>query len=154
MLIVMINGWTRKTPTPIPFTRPTTAAGTSAMSDAGSQPTSDTSVAMTYAVIDATTATERSMPPVSIVRVWQAAMIARGIANRIVLDTHVAVTIPGCTIWRTRTSSDSKPRGDECRSTHPRRATASVDRSAGGGHTVGQPSPPQRHEAPSMTRPP
>ena len=47
MLIVMISGWTRKTPTPIPFTSPTMAAGTSAMSEAPSHPTSDSNVAMT-----------------------------------------------------------------------------------------------------------
>src|SRR5687767_3511768 len=98
MLMVMISGWTRKIPTPIPFTSPTSAAGTRAMSEAASQPKSDTFVAMTYEAIDATTATERSIPPVSMVSDWQAAMIARGMANRSVLDTQLGVTMPGCTI--------------------------------------------------------
>ena len=82
--MVMISGWTRKIPTPMPLTSPTTAAGTQRDERAPSQPKSDTSVAMTYAVIEATTATDRSMPPVSMVSVWQAARIASGIANRIV----------------------------------------------------------------------
>ena len=47
MLIVMISGWTRKNPTPTPFTSPTSAAGTRAIRQAGSQPTSETVVAMT-----------------------------------------------------------------------------------------------------------
>ena len=41
-------------------------------------------VAITNAAIVAAMATDRSMPPVSMVSVWQAARRASGVANRIV----------------------------------------------------------------------
>ena len=60
------------------------------------------------------------MPPVSIVIVWQAAMMASGIANRIVLATQSGVTIPGCTICSTMTSSaEQQEQRDERAVAHP-----------------------------------
>ena len=83
---------------------------------------------MTYAAIDATTATDRSIPPVSMVSVWHAAMMARGIANRSVLDTQLGVTMPGCTICRTRTSTASRTNSATSgRSRIHARATATID---------------------------
>ena len=91
--------------------------------------------------MDATTATDRSIPPVSIVNVWQAAMIASGIANRSVPDNQLAVMIPGCAICRTRTSRPSRTNSATSgRSRIQARATASMDRSpavaTAGAHVV------------------
>ena len=67
-----------------------------------------TSVAMTKAAIDATVPTDRSMPPVSIARVWQPARIARGTAARRVTPTHAAPTVPGAASSRATTRSPSR----------------------------------------------
>ena len=66
---VMISGWTLKTPTPTPVTRPTSAAAISGTMIATARPWPFTSVATRNPDIDATAPTERSMPPVSIVSV-------------------------------------------------------------------------------------
>ena len=68
-------------PTPMPLARPTSAATPSASGMAKTVSMKDTWVAMTKAVIVATTPTERSMPPVSMVSVWAAARMASGMAN-------------------------------------------------------------------------
>ena len=52
----------------------------------------------------ATVATERSMPPVSMVMVWQPASMASGIANLTVLAIQRSLTMPGRSSCRTRTS--------------------------------------------------
>ena len=76
---VMISGWTRKTPTPMPVSSPARAAAARATTIAkGDPPGLSTSVAVTNPAIEATAPTERSIPPVSIVSVWQPARIARG----------------------------------------------------------------------------
>ena len=75
---VMISGWTRKTPTPMPVIRPTRAATTSGTMIATGRPELLMSVAVTNPAIEATAPTDRSMPPVSIARVWQPARIASG----------------------------------------------------------------------------
>ena len=58
----------------------------------------------------ATVATERSMPPVSMVRVWQPASIASGIANFTVLAIQRSLTMPGRRICSTTTSRTSRTR--------------------------------------------
>ena len=63
---VMISGWTRKTPTPMPVIRPTRAATTSGTMIAAGRPQLLMSVAVTNPAIDATAPTDRSIPPVSI----------------------------------------------------------------------------------------
>ena len=70
-------------------------------------PTSVTWVAMTNALIVATTPADRSIPPVSIVKVWQAASIARGMANLIVLPAQRSLTMPGRMISSSATSASS-----------------------------------------------
>ena len=77
----MIKGCTRKTPTPMPLTNP---AEHSKYERNGDRELADAShsVATRKPVIDATAATDRSMPPVSMVNVWQPARIASGIASR------------------------------------------------------------------------
>ena len=52
-------------------------------------------VAITKAVMVATTPTERSMPPVSMVSVWAAARMASGMANLTVLLIQRSLTMPG-----------------------------------------------------------
>ena len=47
------------------------------------------------ALIVATVPTDRSMPPVSMVMVWQPASSASGMANWIVLAIQRALTMPG-----------------------------------------------------------
>jgi hypothetical protein len=62
------------------------------------------------AAIEATNATDRSMPPVSMVSVWQAARIASGMANFTVVPIHVGFTVPGWTTWRSTTRQSNSPR--------------------------------------------
>ncbi len=79
---VMISGWTRKTPTPMPLARPISTRrqhGEQRAPPPG--PGCTTCVAMMKALIVATVPTDRSMPPVSMVMVWQPASSASGMAN-------------------------------------------------------------------------
>ena len=80
---VMISGWTLNTPMPMPLTTPASAQAARASRSATIPPWSGVWVAMMNAAIEAIIPTERSMPPVSIVSVWQAARIASGTAARI-----------------------------------------------------------------------
>ena len=85
MARVMISGWTRNTPTPMPVTRPARAAAARATAIPWTHPPGLwTNVAVTNPAIEATVATERSMPPVSIVSVWQPARMARGTEARMI----------------------------------------------------------------------
>ena len=99
---VMISGWTRNTPTPMPVRRPATAAAKSATTIAVGVPELSTSVATTKPAIEATAPTERSMPPVSIVSVWQPARIARGTAARSMTPAQSGPTMPGRASWMGR----------------------------------------------------
>jgi hypothetical protein len=72
---------------------------------------------MMNAAIEATVPTERSIPPVSMARVWQAARIARGTAARIVDPTQLGVTTPGwASCIRTTSSTRSAVSGISGRS--------------------------------------
>ena len=62
---------------------------------------------MMKAAIVATVPTERSMPPVSMVMVWQPARMASGMANLMVLAIQRSLTMPGRRICRTTTSATS-----------------------------------------------
>jgi hypothetical protein len=106
---VMINGWTRNTPTPIPVASPARAAAASATPIATGRPYPVARVATTKPDIDATAPTERSIPPVSIVIVWHPARIARMTAARRMTPAHSALTMPGRTSWITMTSTPSRP---------------------------------------------
>ena len=93
---VMISGWTRKMPTPMPLARPISIPGTMRDEHRRSQARASAIwVATMKALIVATVPTERSMPPVSIVMVWQPARMASGIANLIVLAIQRSLTMPG-----------------------------------------------------------
>ena len=105
---VMISGCTRKTPTPMPLASPISTAGTSAMRIATAGSWLTTCVAMMKAPIVATVLTERSMPPVSMVMVWQPARMASGIANLTVLAIQRSLTMPGRRICRITTSATSR----------------------------------------------
>jgi hypothetical protein len=48
------------------------------------------------------------MPPVNMVRVWQLARMASGMANFTVLAIHRSFTMPGRRISRTATSTASR----------------------------------------------
>ena len=63
---------------------------------------------MMKALIVATVPTDRSMPPVSIVMVWQPARIASGMANFAVLAIQRSLTMPGRRIWRITTRMTSR----------------------------------------------
>ena len=91
----MISGWTRNTPTPMPFTKPITSAGSSAIAIATAGALSTDCVATMKPAIVATVPTERSMPPVSMTIVWQPASSASGIANFTVLAIQRWLTMPG-----------------------------------------------------------
>ncbi len=79
------------------------AATTSATMMPTPSPGPPTSVATTNPVIEATAPTDRSMPPVSIVSVWQPARIASGTAARVIVPIHWVVTMPGRTSSLTTT---------------------------------------------------
>ena len=88
---VMISGWTRNTPMPTPVTRPASIADDERHQDGrGTPPGLWTSVAVTKPVIDATAPTDRSMPPVSMVIVWQPARIASGTVVRTMMFAQPA----------------------------------------------------------------
>ena len=106
----MINGWTRNTPTPTPVTRPASAAMSSATSSATSRPCGPTMVATTNPDIEATAPTERSMPPVRNVSVWQHARTANGIAARSVTPTQPGLMTSGLSVKKSPTSRPSRPR--------------------------------------------
>jgi hypothetical protein len=76
---VMISGWTRKIPTPIPLARPTPRPTSRPRTIARTLP-SGAFEAITYAAAVAVAPIERSMPRVSIAIVWPAAMMASGAA--------------------------------------------------------------------------
>ena len=65
-------------------------------------PSSPTSEATRNPAIEATAPTDRSMPPVSIVSVWQPARIASGTAARMMTPTQSALTMPGLASSRQR----------------------------------------------------
>jgi hypothetical protein len=92
---VMISGCTRAIPAPKPLTSPTIAPTAMATSIAGAAPISGVIVAATKAAQVATIPADRSMPPVSIVSTWQAASMARGMANLIVLPAQKGEMMPG-----------------------------------------------------------
>jgi hypothetical protein len=104
----MIKGWTLKIPTPMPLATPISSAGTSAISIATAGPWTGDWVAVMKAAMVATVATDRSIPPVSMVMVWQPARMASGIANLMVLAIQRSLTIPGRRIWRMITSTMSR----------------------------------------------
>ena len=60
----------------------------------------------------ATVATERSMPPVSMVIVWQPASMASGMANLTVLAIQRSLTMPG---RRSCSTSDEQDQQDQQR---------------------------------------
>ena len=64
-------------------------------------------VATTKPAMVATEAAERSIPPVYMVMVWQAASMASGIANLTVLATQRGLRIPGCIISSAATRAKS-----------------------------------------------
>jgi hypothetical protein len=68
-----------------------------------------TSVATRNPDIDATAPTERSMPPVSIVSVWQPARIASGTAARSVTPRNSELNTPGRASSRTLRRIASSP---------------------------------------------
>ena len=83
---VMISGWTRNTPTPMPVSEPGERRRRRARRGWPRRgPGPPTSVATRNPAIDATAPTDRSMPPVSIVSVWQPARIASGTAARTIV---------------------------------------------------------------------
>ena len=93
---VMISGWTRNTPTPMPVSEPGEGRDREGHDDRDGQPPGlSTSVATTNPAIEATAPTERSIPPVSIVSVWQPARIASGTAPRRMTPAQSALTMPG-----------------------------------------------------------
>ena len=73
-------------------------------------------VAITKAVMVATTPTERSMPPVSMVSVWAAARMASGMANLMVLLIQRSLTMPG---WRSSMMMTSPHEQDDERDDGP-----------------------------------
>jgi hypothetical protein len=127
---VMISGWTRKTPTPTPVTRPATAAAMSAMSRAIGSPCEPTRVATRNPDIEATAPTDRSMPPVRKVSVWQAARMASGMPARRMTPNQPGVTIVGWTRAMIRTSRpSSRTSGMIGRSRNRRRQPARLSNS-------------------------
>jgi hypothetical protein len=105
---VTISGCARKMPTPIPVISP---ASTAAVSDTTTPWTTPPgllmSVAVTNPTIEATAPTDRSIPPVSIVSVWQPARIASGMAVLMITLAQDGETMPGDArpITRTRIAS-------------------------------------------------
>ena len=106
---VMISGCTLNTPTPMPFTVPAIAAARRASTSAGPGPSWPVCVAMMNAAMEATVPTDRSMPPVSMARVWLAPRSASGTAARIVEPTQAGLIVPGDAISSPTTSSTSSP---------------------------------------------
>ena len=103
---VMISGMHPEDAAPMPLARPIRTAGTSEIRIAIAGPCVVTCVAMMKAAIVAMVPADRSMPPVSMVIVWQAARMASGMANLIVFAIHRSLTMPG----RRISSSDDKQR--------------------------------------------
>ena len=101
---VMISGWTRKTPTPMPLTRPASAGGDEGDDDRDGRAAwlCDERRDDERRPSTRPSPTDRSMPPVSIVRVWQPARIASGTAARMVTPTQAGLTMPGSTPARGR----------------------------------------------------
>ena len=92
----------------MPLTRPISTAGNMASRKATVGSWLTICVAMMKALIVATVPTDRSMPPVSIVMVWQPARIASGMANFAVLAIQRSLTMPGRRIWRITTRMTSR----------------------------------------------
>ena len=110
MARVMISGCTRNTPTPMPVTRPASAAAASAMTIPWTHPPGLwTNVAVTNPAIEATAATDRSIPPVSIVSVWQPPRMANGTEARKITPHHGRLTMPGSATWIVITRRRSRP---------------------------------------------
>src|SRR5690242_12856607 len=134
---VTISGWTRKTPTAIPDTRPArTAAANDTTIAWATPPGLWIRVAVTNPAIEATALTDRSIPPVSIVSVWQAARIARGTALRTITPAQLGVTIPGEAIPMTITRIARRPLSGMIgwsRNRLRRRAAVTLPRVAAGG---------------------
>ena len=59
--------------------------------------------------MDATAAAERSIPPVSMVSVWEAARMASGIASLTIVAAQLMVTNPGRINSKTTTRMISRP---------------------------------------------
>jgi hypothetical protein len=127
---VMISGCTRNTPIPIPLIVPATAAATRAISNAAPSPMLGSSVATMNPAAEATAPTDRSMPPVSIARVWQAARSASGMAACTVKPMNCGPMLPGLTIANTMTSRTRSPvNGTIGRSRKRRRHASAVSHS-------------------------
>ncbi len=102
-----------------------------ATSNATQIPWPATRVATTKPAIDATAPTDRSMPPVSIVRVWQPARMASGTAARSIVPTQSAETMPGRASSLAMTSRSSRKRsGMSGRSRNMPRHHAAVSHAA------------------------
>ena len=89
-------------------------------------------VARMKAAIEAIMPTDRSMPPVSMVSVWQAARMASGMAARTVTPTQTSSTVPGWMSSRPTTSRISRPvNGTSGRSRKSRRHAPIVSQVGG-----------------------
>ena len=106
----MISGWTWAKATPKPLASPISSAGTRLTAIAPGTPRIGTCVAMTKAEMVATIPADMSMPPVSMVMVWQAASIASGMANLMVLAIQRSLTMPGRITSSAATSTASRIR--------------------------------------------
>ncbi len=136
---VTMSGWTRKTPTLMPLTSPTSTAALSATATPSGQPPGWLmNVAVTKPAIEATKPTDRSMPPVSIVSVWQPARMASGTAARTITPTQPASRLEGLTgphdenERRQQDAQRNRAAGRVAACATP--TTAAFDRCCGGGH--------------------
>ena len=93
-------------------------------------------VAMMKALIVAMMPTDRSMPPVSMVIVWQPARMASGMANLMVLAIQRSLTMPGRRISRTTTRPISRMISGIERPVGHEAANAAAERHAIGGAGV------------------
>jgi hypothetical protein len=106
---VMISGFTRKIPTPIPLARPIprpTARPATMPETVPLFPCHEVAKAAAVAV----NATERSTPPVSITRVWPAAIIPSGAATRNVVESWFHVMNGSPASWRLTMSVSTNSR--------------------------------------------
>ena len=109
-------------------------------------------VATMKAAMVATVATERSMPPVSMARVWQPASMASGMANFTVLAIQRSLTMPGRRICSTTTRSDEQEDERHERIVAEEALDAAAGRAAGSGAASGHGVRPRMAmKAPNMT---
>ena len=152
---VTISGWTRNTPTPMPVDEAGQRGGRERDAIPSTKPPGLLiSVAVTNPTIDATAPTDRSMPPVSIVSVWQPARIASGIAVRRMTAAQLGETIPGAASWITTTGRTSRPMSGTIGRSRNSARTASEARPFGRCRSRrSRPSPSDLERLPSMTTP-